>query len=178
MGERDPTTPHAVELELVRRITDLDASAYSYPRGPAASWHEAAEALTVTGDAANLSHLAFNVWTEVGRNGGIDRNATSDGYLWADLDVVVAFSFRLRPTQQVADMRLTSDAAIDVLRALLAEWPADQPCVQIDVPEGDAWYTPALTEDGEWAVVVMQFSAAFDIRLDTSPESTPPNPVP
>jgi hypothetical protein len=177
-GERDPTTPADVERLFVQRILDLDASAYRYPRAPPPRWNESNVALTVTENASEFAHLAFNVWTERGLNSGDESGDLTDGYLWVDARLVVAFIFRLRPKSQVEDARLTSDAAIDVLRALLAEWPADQPCIQVQVPPGGTWYQPALTRDGEWAVVTMQFLASFELRLDPSPDTVPPTSTP
>jgi hypothetical protein len=177
-GERFPTTPGDIERECVQKILDLDGSAYRYPKGAPARWHESNVALTVTGDASEFAPLAFNVWTETGRNSGDESGYLSDGYLWAVLNLVVAFVFRLRPAHQVADARLTSDAAIDILRALMGEWPAGGPCVQVDVPPRGAWYQPSMTQDGEWMVVVMQFTVGFELRLDPSPDEVPPTSTP
>ncbi len=177
MGERDPATLREVEEAFVRRILQLDASPYSYvPGGPGADWHEATVPLSVVDETAALSHLAFNVWTELGGNTGNERGAARNGYLWVRSDVRVAFVYLIRPTEQVEDLRRASDAAIDIVRVLMEGWPADEPCVNVDVP--GSFYQPSLTTDGGWAVIAMEFSAEFDLRLDPSPTATPPLSTP
>ncbi len=177
MGVRDPGTIREVEEVLVRRILNLDASRYSFtPGGTGAEWHEATVALSAIEETAALSHLAFNVWVEDGRNTGNERGANRNGYLWIAADVRVAFVYELRPTEQVEDLRRASDASIDIVRALMADWPADEPCINMDIP--GSFYRPSLTLDGGWAVVNMAFSAEFDLRLDPSPTTTPPLSTP
>jgi hypothetical protein len=178
MGVRDPATLKEMEQALVRRILALDGSPYTHLHGIDADWHEATVALSVVDEAASLSHLAFNVWTESARNTGGERGAIRNGYLWVDADVRVAFVFQLRGPEQVEDARTASDAAIDILRVLMTDWPAEEPCVNVDIPPGGEWFRTALTADGEWAAVTMQFSALLEVRLDQTPTTVPPTSTP
>lgn len=175
---RDPATPAEIERVLVQRIEDLDGSAYRYNRAAPPRWKQSKVALAVVSDASELHHLAFNIWTERVLNTGDESGAIRNGYLWAVADVRVAFVFRIRPPKQVEDARLASDAALDIVRTFMTDWGAGHPCVNVDIPPGGEIFSTALTTDGEWVQVSLAFLARFELRLDPTPTSTPPNPIP
>lgn len=174
MGVRDPGTIAEVEQVLVERILSLDASAYTHPYGTPAEWHQSTIAFDAAQENNALSHLAFDLHVEAARNAANERGAVTNGYLWVSCDVVVAFVFQLRPSEQIHDARRASDAAVDVVRALMTDWSAQDPCVQVDIPPGEEWYRTAATPDGGWALVIQRFSASFELRLDPTPTTVPP----
>lgn len=164
------TTFKAVEEAMVARIVALDASAFTHGGVPAC-WHESKSPLSVMVDASTIAHLSFNVWIQSAPNTNDNRGMT-----WQDNDVdndveidalmKVAFAFELRSFDQVSDTRDASDAAIDVIRALMAEWTADDQvasgAVLLRLLNG---YQTGMTLDGQWMLVTQDYIASFDLDL-------------
>ncbi|MEM6927704.1 MAG: hypothetical protein AAF602_12295 [Myxococcota bacterium] len=157
-----PTTYREIEESLVAQIAALDASAHA--QGGSAAWRESRVPLSVVMDPSSLSHLLFNVWVQrapVSPLGSRQGEIAGEVYLRATL--VVAFSYRLRATNQVADARAATDAAVDVTRAVMASGAAgDALVVFVD------GLNPALALDGEWQLVTQTYEVHFDLALSRS----------
>ena len=165
------TTLRLVEESLVARLAALDASAYTLGRRARAKWHESRTPLTVISDPSSLGHLAFNVWIQNAPNDDESR-----GMVWdagsVDNDarltcrVRVAFAFKLRATTQTKDARIATDAAVDVVRAVMAEWDAETAAVYgvVNVRLVDALQV-SMTPDASWLLVSQDYLASFDLNL-------------
>jgi hypothetical protein len=149
-----------VEVELVRRITALDATAYTQGNR-VATWHEALVPLSVLSEAQSIGHMAFNVFVESGRNSTDARDRAPDGAIKLISDIAVLFAFHIRgaPTEQIPDQRRASNAAIDLARAVLAMPQADFQTHPVSL------WRPQVSPDGEWMVVRLDFLAIHEIAL-------------
>lgn len=156
------TTYREVEEALVAQIQALDPSAHQQG-GSADVWHESRVPLSIVDDPSNLGHLAFNVWIEAAPNSGLHRDAELAGEIYVVAGLVVAFAYRLRAGNQVADARAATDAAHDVVRALMAPDAAGS----ADVAYVDG-LQPAMADDGEWLFVTQTYEVRFDLDLSRS----------
>ena len=152
------TTIEELELDAVARIAALDGSAFNQGSTIIGSWTEATIPLSVEDEAAPLGHLLFNVWAESGRNTGLERDG-ADEFAKLATDLVVLFTYHIRPGSQIADQRKSSEAARRIVKALMA------------MPQSQIVYTlvnafrPALTPDGEWMLVRVDFVALHDLPI-------------
>jgi len=80
--------------------------------------------------------------------------------------VRVAFAFKLRATTQTKDARIATDAAVDVVRAVMAEWDAETAAVYgvVNVRLVDALQV-SMTPDASWLLVSQDYLASFDLNL-------------
>ena len=147
-----------LETTLAARIAALDGSAYSQG-SRIGTWREAKTPLSVTDSAQAIGHLTFNVFVESGRNSGGDRDRPFDGSIKLVSDLVVLVAYHIRPGAQVADMRLASDAALQAARAILAN-----PQNEFQTQPVNIW-RPAVTSDGEWMLVRLDFRAIHEVSL-------------
>ncbi len=157
------TTIREIEELVVARILDLNTSpkivAGDFDQGATRGlWKEASIPLSVVDDSHPLGHLLFNVFAESGRNTGRQRDA-ADGFTKITADMVVLFTYHLRPTEQIADQRLAADAALLIVRSIMA-----LPQVYQHFDLVNAW-RPALTPDGEWLLIRLDFTCFFDMSL-------------
>lgn len=165
-----PSTFRKVEELLVKRIAALDASAYTNGQTPA-TWTESKTPLTVIADSSALGHLNFNVWTQNAPNTNDADSVTYkidplENQAEVDTRVVVAFAYRLRSGLQTEDTRRATDAALDVVRAVMAAWTADDEdeAGSVTIRLVDALQV-ALSIDGHWMLVTQDYIASFDIDL-------------
>jgi hypothetical protein len=154
-----PQTYRQVEEAAVARIEALDGSPYQPGPTHGARWKESETPLSVIADPSTLAHLSFNAWVQSAPNTRLERDLEDDGTVYVGARLVVAFAYRLRPHSQTADARKATDAAIDVTRALLAEWPE----VIIALVDG---LQPSLSLDGEWLLVTQSYTVWFDLSLE------------
>jgi len=156
-----PTTFRAIEEALVAQIAALDPSAHQQA-GVADTWHESRVPLSIVDDPSNLGHLAFNVWleqapAEPSRQGDLDE-------VYVAGQLVVAFAYRLRAGNQVDDARSATDAAHDLVRALMAPTAAGVDAL-VTYVDG---LQPAMADDGEWLFITQHFEVRFDLDLSGS----------
>jgi hypothetical protein len=123
-----PLTIRQIEEAFTARVEALNASAYALAPGHTPAWREASIALTPAAESAPRSHLSFNVWVDSVANIEQARGSSwlaaepdtpVDETVYVEASLRIAFLFELRASQQVADSRKASDAAHDVLRAVL-----------------------------------------------------------
>lgn len=150
-------TIREIELGAVARISALDGSAFDQGATKGV-WTEATIPLAVEDESHPLGHLAYNVWVESARNLGLERDGAHTFARMAS-DVVVFFTFHIRPTQQIEDARLASDAALQVISTLMA-LPQNLSVFQLVNA-----FRPALAPDGEWMLVRLDFIALHDLPL-------------
>lgn len=146
-----------LELLLVERIGELDGSVYDQGKTKG-RWKEATKALVVAGEAHARGHLAFNVFAESGRNTGRSRSRGDDS-VRVDADVVVLFMYHLRPGSQIEDSREASEAAREVIAAILA---LPERVANFELVNG---WRPSVVAGGEWLLVRLDFVAGFDLSL-------------
>jgi hypothetical protein len=165
------TTFRAVEESLVARIAAMDSSAYTLGRRARAKWHESRTPLTVISDPSSLGHLAFNVWIQNAPNdeearGMVWDAGSVDNDVRISARVRVAFAFKLRAASQTKDARIATDAAADVVRAVMAEWDADTAAefgvVNMRLVDG---LQTSLSLDAHWLLISQDYLAAFDLNL-------------
>lgn len=165
--EAMPLSFAEVEEHFVGRIERIDASAHAQGRS-AAAWHESDTPLSILADPSSRAHLAFSVWIDRARNTDLESDAEVDGYVYIEAAVRVAFTYRLRARQQTKDARASTRAAHDLIRALMAPWgEADGAggCALVRLVDG---LQPALSLDGEYALVTQDYTAAFDLDIATN----------
>ena len=165
-----PATFAEVEIECVERIEDLDASPYKQGR-TSPKWHESSTPITVLQDPSSLAHLAFSVWIQSAPNSDLERDSYVDGFLWIETRLKVAYTYRLRASRQTEDARTGTAAAIDVIRALMRPWDENKGCALVRLVDG---LQPSVSLDGEYLLIVQDYTIAFDLRLDPTPSSTIP----
>jgi hypothetical protein len=166
-----PSTFAKVEEAIVARITALDASAYTLGRLAKAKWHESDAPLSVISDTSALGHLSFGVWISTAPNSNDGRGVTwvnngIDNLVEIDARLTVAFAFQLRPTVSVADSRVATEAAHDVVVAAMAAWTADDEATYgtVTVRLVDAMQT-AVSLDGDWLLITQSYITSFDLDL-------------
>lgn len=147
-----PTTIAEVEAAAADKIAALDATAHRLASGGVVTWREADIPLTASDGSALESHLLFSVTIEDGPATG----ATGAGSVQVAGEMLVAFLYKVPAGGRLAATRKASDAARDVVRALLAPW-SDGPAV--DVINA---YTP-LALSGDFLRVEVRFSCVFDL---------------
>lgn len=164
------TTFRLVEESLVARILALNASPYTHGRARA-KWHESKVPLTVISDPSSLGHLSFNVWIQSAPNddesrGAVWREDDVDNDVRLSARVRVAFAYQLRAGKQTADARVAGDAAIDVIRAVMAAWTAatvaEYGVVNLRLLDG---LQTALTVDAHWLLINQDYTASFNVNL-------------
>lgn len=156
-----PFTIRELEEELAERLELLDASPFDQNRDGTrpARWREATVPLSVLEDAGPLEHLLFNVWVERSQNSE-ERRDQAGQFVKLESSVVVAFLYNLRPSDQLKDARLASDAAHAIARALMSRDLARL----VDVRLVDAW-RPLLSESGTKLLGAVRFLVAHEIRI-------------
>ena len=128
-------------------------------------WHESDTPLSVISDPSSLGHLSFGVWIQAAPNTYDARSATFQDAGWigdpdgvdpdnlAEIDarVRVAFCFEIRNPNGTADARQATDAALDVVRGLMAPWSAAD---EADGPgySGGGGLRTAVADCQLWAV--------------------------
>lgn len=164
------STFRQVEERLVERISALDASEFTIGTVPA-KWRESKTPLSVIADSSALGHLAFNVWTQNAPNTNDADSLTwkqddLENQVEVDTRLVVAFAYNLRSGHQTEDTRRATDAAIDVVRAVMAAWDAEDEDAagSVTIRLVDALQV-ALSIDGHWMLVTQDYIASFDIDL-------------
>ena len=170
----DTRTIESIEEEAVSIIEDLDATAFDL--GFATNiWHETETPFDLIDDNHALGHLAFEVAvldvpnTETGR--ATERNSDAefavDQTAYVEAVMSVAFTFGLRPSQQKADLRTASNAAQQIVRALLAPWNyAGNGTVQVLL---DNPYRPTLDPAGAFVLVDQDYRVLFDYDTSANP---------
>ena len=165
------TTFRAVEESLVARIAALDSFAYTLGRRARAKWHESRTPLTVISDPSSLGHLAYNVWIQNAPNdeearGMVWDAGSVDNDVRLSARVRVAFAFKLRAASQTKDARIATDAAADVVRAVMAEWDAETAAefgvVNMRLVDG---LQTSLSLDAHWLLISQDYLASFDLNL-------------
>ncbi len=165
-----PSTFRKVEESLVKRIAALNAEAYTTGQVPA-EWHESKTPLTVISDSSALGHLSFNVWVQSAPNTDDASDMTFqadevDNFAEIDARVVVAFAYKLRPGAQTEEARTATDAAVDVIRAVMAAWTAADETefgtITFRLVDG---LQPAITLDAGWQLITQDYIASFDLDL-------------
>lgn len=164
-----PATFREIEEEVVSRITAIGASQYSGDGEPAL-WHESEAPLQVAQESTALQHLAFNAWIQSAPNSDLERDSEIDGYMWVEAALIVLFVYELPPGAQTAEARIATDAAIDVLRVLMAPWDANKGCANVRCVNA---LQPSLTADGGWLQVRQDYTIGFDLLLDASLTTDP-----
>ncbi len=165
-----PATYAEVEEEFVERILGLDASAYKQG-GSKPKWRESSTPLTVLQDASSLAHLLVSVWIQSAPNTDLESDAYEDGFVWVECRMKVAFTYRLRASKQTKDARTATNAAIDVTRVVMAQPDANRGCTLVRLVDG---LQPSISLDGEYTLIVQDYTVAFDLRLDPTPTTSPP----
>lgn len=158
-----------VELEAVGLIEALDASAHSQGK-KAAAWRETSVPFSVQQDAANLGHLLFEVWIQDSPNSDLSRaGEINEQAATIAARLRVQFTYKIRGAHQIADRRSATNAAHDVVRALMAPWDYDaNGCVDLLLINA---MSVSLTLDGTWILVSQDYIVEFD--LDTSAFTAP-----
>ena len=174
-----PSTFSNVERAIVARIAALDGSPYTHGKPPAV-WHESDTPLSVISDPSSLGHLSFGVWIQAAPNTYDARSATFQDAGWlgdpdgvdpdnlAEIDarVRVAFCFEIRNPNGTADARQATDAALDVVRGLMAPWSAADEAewgtVTVRLVDG---LQTSVSLDGHWLLIQQDYIATFDIDL-------------
>ncbi len=154
-----PVTIKSVQLEMARRITALDATQFNQRAAaqPASTWSLSNDPLSIVNDSALLAHLLFSTSVEDAPNTGLDRDAWGEQTLLA-LDARVLFSYNLRAGKKTADQLDSSEAAADIVAALLAPWP------EVNVELANA-YRPGRVLDGRWLEVEVRFVIYIDLSV-------------
>ncbi len=147
-----------VEEEASKRIAALDGSVFNQGQTIKGTWREATIPLSVTDDAAPLAHLMFNTWVESARNTGMAEDVDGQVARIAS-DLVVLFTYHVRPGKQIFDQREASQAALQIVTALMALPQNNMVVTLINA------FRPALTPDGEWMLIRVDFVALHDIRV-------------
>lgn len=166
----NPATYAEIELEGKRRLELLDASAYKQGRS-APKWRESSVPITVLQDPSSLAHLGFSVWIQSAPNSNLESDAYVDGFVYINARLKVAFTYRLRASKQTLDARTATDAAIDATRAIMGPWDENIGCAVIDLVDG---LQQSVSLDGEYLLIVQDYTASFDLRLDPNPSTSPP----
>lgn len=165
-----PATFREIEEEARDRILALDASAFKQG-GSAPKWRESSTPITVLQDPSSLAHLLFSVWIQAAINTDMESDLIEDGFMWVETRLNVLFAYRMRGSMKTEDARSASDAAIDIIRALMGRWDDNKGCAlvrAVDVLQ------PSVSVDGEYYIIGQNYTAAFDLRLDPTPTTSPP----
>lgn len=163
-------TVEDVELEAVGLIKAIDCSAFSQGKKKAARFRETSIPFTVLQDPSNLGHLLFEVWIQDQPNSDLSRGAeygSDEREVTVAARMKVAFTYKLRGSQQKKDARQAMNAAHEIVRALMGPWDYDTNggvCVLL-INSG----TVSLTVDGEWLLVSQDYIVEFE--LDIAPSS-------
>ena len=152
---------------LILTLNQINVSRHSQGGKKAARWRATSIPFTVLQDSSNLGHLLFEVWCEDLPNSGLSRGAEVGGdeeSVTIAADMKVQFTYRLRGTQQKKDARQATEAAQDIVRALMQPWDYDaNGCVDLLLVNAGS---VSLTLDGEWCLVQQDYIVEF--QLDTS----------
>ncbi len=145
---------------LAEVITALDGTPFDQSNGRAVpQFRESSVPLSVIEDAAPLEHLLFNVFVDDSPNTDEQRDAPG-GFAKVESMVTVAFVYNLRPTDQLTDARLASDAGLAVTRALMGR---DLSTIMI-VRLVNAW-RPLVSPSGTKLLGAVEFSVAHELPL-------------
>lgn len=145
-----------LEAAYATVIEAVDASAHDQ-LGQGESWHESTEPLTATEDGAPLSHLAFSVVVESG-DVYADGEAGFSGEVTVNADLRVVFTYRIRAGAKLTDQRSASDAARDIVKAILNASTVNA------VPAPENVYEPGPVVDG-FMDVQTRYRIIFDLSL-------------
>ncbi len=165
-----PATFREIEEEARDRILALDASAFKQG-GSAPKWKESSTPITVLQDPSSLAHLLFSVWIQSAINTDLESDLIEDGQMWVETRLNVLFAYRMRGRTQTEDARSATDAAIDIVRALMSTWDQNKGCALIRAVDV---LQQSISVDGEYIVILQNYTAAFDLRLDPTPSTSPP----
>ncbi len=165
-----PVTYAEVEEEFVERILGLDASAYKQG-GSKPKWRESSVPLSVLQDPSSLAHLLFSVWIQSAPNTDLESDSYEDGFVWLECRLKIAILYRLRPSEQTQDARSATNAGLDVTRVVMAQPDANKGCTLVRLVDG---LQPSISLDGEYTLIVQDYTVAFDLRLDPTPTTSPP----
>lgn len=119
-------------------------------------WNHSQNPIVIDGQADPLAHLGFlvalgdAVYTTGGRRNSITKIRAR---------VEVSFTYRLRPTDQVADMRLSTVAAREIIR-LVCDEAAWAPGEVNAIPQ--TRYSAQLVPDQPYLFVVTSFDLDFE----------------
>lgn len=143
-----------LEAALSAIIAELDAEPYQQGR-TAACWTESTVAMSPANVAHSLGHLCYTVTVD---SAPVSMSNGAPPSVKLQSDVVVRFCYKLRPTMQIADSRLASDAANDVCSGLSA-------LSQYYSMRITNAFEPELSSDGEWMLVTVSFIATHTIPI-------------
>lgn len=143
--------------EVLERVSDvisgLDATAYQRDGSYTDAWSEALFPFSAEESADSTAHLDYVVLA--GRTLATGQTRDSEhGEIQLMTPVEVQFAFYLRHDQQVADFRLATRAAGDVVRAVAREsnWGTADINVEVDVR-----FEARIIPDESWIIVVTSF---------------------
>lgn len=182
MAQPDTRTVRNIEEEAAGIIAGLDASKFAQGLGSDA-WHETSIPLSLLDDSHALAHLLFEVaitdapntdqarTTE--RNDPVtDAAFDVDQTAYIDALMFVSFTYNLRRGEQKSDVRMASDAAQTIARALLAPWDyANNGTLQVLLENP---YQPSLDPAAQYVMVDQTYRVLFD--MDTSALPVSPSP--
>lgn len=139
-------------------IAALDAS--DYDQGTVeAKWTESQIPAVADAGVQPLAHLCYVAHVASSVNTGNDRDETSE-YCRLRSSLVVAFGYHLRPgVDQIADSRLATDAAHDVVRAVMGNWTTQ---ANVNLANAGEY---SIAASGEYAMVVISFDVLHDLSI-------------
>ncbi len=152
---------------IAARIAALDASAYSQGAGYSDRWTESRVPSTVVESGPAVSHLEFSVIAARSLNVFEDDDFVNDvARLRTTIQVVFSYHVRTGSDSQLADERLAADAAHDIVRTLMDNWPAPPGKTAPDriVNLVSPW-AALVSNDGEWLLVTTEFDVVHDFAL-------------
>lgn len=123
-------------------ITEIDATAYQQSTTAPEEWRENEQVFPLDGDADSYDgHLRFSVLWEEAPNTGSLRD-DHGGEIELDTLLVVIFAYNIRAGKQRDDLKLASDAALDVMRTVnhQSAWGNDQVHVQVVEAARLGWF--------------------------------------
>lgn len=179
MAQPDTRTVKDIEEEAVAIITALDASAFEQGMG-SDKWHETTIPFSLLDDSHGLAHLLFEVAitdapnTDDARSternnpvGDVDFDVDQTAYI--DALMSVAFTYNLRSGTQKADVRKASDAAQQLMRALMGPWDyAANGTLQVLLENP---YRPTLDPAQQYVMVDQFYRVVFDMDTSALPVS-------
>lgn len=143
-----------LEAALSSLVSEIEAAPYQQGRAPA-SFTESTVAMSPATVAHALGHLCYTVTVE---SAPVSASRSAPPSCKLSSDVAVRFTYHLRPTAQIADSRLASDAALAIAKALTAL--SQYYSVQIVNV-----FEPELSTDGEWMLVTVSFLVTHTIAI-------------
>lgn len=143
-------------------IVALSADDWQLHTSVTEAWNESDIPLDPAYGAENTAHLQFSVLPRGSPNANKDRDAPG-GHLSCASRIDVAFSYRIRPTEQKTDTRASMNAALQLIRCVNDEalWGSeDDVLVQIV----ERW-RPTFLFEGHYLLITIGFVITHEEEL-------------